>query len=125
MVKMFGPRDNPWRSTGFGLVLRNGLECLETEDRATEALFVAYCVAAGLGDLLARVTRGYADRGPGGGVHRLYSVTASEPGAEPDGNTKLAQRREFSPKEASKLAAAGLPECDADGLSRSGCGGGS
>ncbi|WP_433038909.1 hypothetical protein [Actinomycetospora sp. CA-053990] len=102
MTDMFGAEGSDGRPAGFGLALGMGeFECLETEDAATEERFVAACEAAGLTELLARITAGYADRGPGGGVHRVYQVE------NPDPNTKLAMRREFSPDEAKKRAAAG------------------
>lgn len=102
MRAAFGPRGGNGRPAGFGLVLGvSGLECLETEDAATETAFVAACHAAGLGDLLDRVTAGYSDVSPGQGVHRVYRV------ATPVGNTKLASRREFSPREMEKQLAAG------------------
>lgn len=110
MAAAFQPRGAGGRCGGFGLVLGvSGLECLETEDAVTEEKFVAACHAQGHGALIDRVTAGYADRGPGGGVHRIYRVE------HPVANTKLASRREYSPKEAEKQRAAGRPEHDAQG----------
>lgn len=107
MSAAFQPAGSPGRCGGFGLVLGvSGLECLETEDAVTEEKFVAACHAQGHGDLIDRVTAGYADRGPGGGVHRIYRVE------HPVANTKLASRREFSPKEAEKQAAVGRDSDD-------------
>jgi hypothetical protein len=79
--------------TGLGLVcgaVSGGLEMLEFEGRAVdEGLleeFQAAAEAAGLGEVLAHIAGGYAERTPGGGIHLLYRC------AEVTGNQKLARR---------------------------------
>jgi putative DNA primase/helicase len=67
------------------------LEMLELEGRATgEGIIEALAAALadhGLSDLWARVTGGYLEVTPSGGLHLLYRVDG-----EPRGNTKLARR---------------------------------
>jgi len=78
---------------GFGLVcgaVSGGLEMLELEGRAiTAGIHVAYRDALtdhGLGDLWQRISGGYAETTPSGGLHILYRVAGA---ARP--NTKLAR----------------------------------
>jgi hypothetical protein len=78
---------------GFGLVcgaVSGGLEMLELEGRAiAEGVHVAYrdaLAAHGLSELWQRVSGGYAETTPSGGLHILYRV-----GGTPRPNTKLAR----------------------------------
>jgi len=78
---------------GFGLVcgaVSGGLEMLELEGRAIAAgIHVAYRDALadhGLSDLWQRVSGGYAETSPSGGLHILYRVQGTA-----RGNTKLAR----------------------------------
>lgn len=80
---------------GLGLVtgaISGGLEMFEFEGRAVdEGLvkeFTEIAHASGLGELWQRITAGYLERTPSGGLHVLYRVT----GAPVPGNTKLARR---------------------------------
>jgi putative DNA primase/helicase len=77
--------------TGLGVVcgrVSGGLEMLEFEGRAIEEgladLLDVEANAAGLGDLVDRIIRGYCERTPSGGLHLLYRC------AETDGSVKLA-----------------------------------
>lgn len=79
---------------GLGLLCgaaSGGLEMLELEGRAvTEGAIAALqdlVTQAGLQELWERVTRGYSEKTPSGGVHLLYRVDGPVPG-----NTKLANR---------------------------------
>lgn len=85
--------------TGVGVIcgqVSGGLEMLELEGRAVaegvSQQFRELCDAAGLGELLSRILRGYTERTPLGGLHLLYRVPT------PKGNTKLA-RRPATPQE--------------------------
>lgn len=78
---------------GVGIVcgrVSGGLEMLEIEGHAVadgiDEQFRELANAAGLGELLTRVMRGYAERTPSGGWHLLYRVPT------PLGNEKLARR---------------------------------
>jgi putative DNA primase/helicase len=80
---------------GLGLLCgaaSGGLEMLELEGRAVAEGAIAalqdLVTQAGLQDLWTRVTRGYSEKTPSGGVHLLYRVD----GALVPGNTKLANR---------------------------------
>ncbi|HXH58451.1 bifunctional DNA primase/polymerase [Iamia sp.] len=80
---------------GMGLVcgqVSGGLELLELEGAAVDAGLLDQlqhlAQRANLGELLDRVTAGYTEVTPGGGLHFLYRVT----GAPVPGNTKLASR---------------------------------
>lgn len=80
---------------GVGLVcgaVSGGLEMLELEGRAiTDGRLdelVALVAAAGLTDVWQRLTTGYAEWTPSGGLHLLYRVAD----APVPGNTKLAKR---------------------------------
>jgi hypothetical protein len=80
---------------GIGLVcgsVSGGLEMLELEGRAIEGgqlqQLVDLVAAAGLTDVWQRLTTGYAEWTPSGGLHLLYRVT----GTPVPGNTKLASR---------------------------------
>lgn len=88
--------------TGLGLIcgrVSGGLEMLELEGRAVaeglDRQFRELCEAAGLGEILDRILRGYTERTPSGGLHILYRVPT------PLGNEKLARR----PATAQELAA--------------------
>lgn len=78
---------------GIGVVtgaVSGNLELLELEGRAVEAGLLGeardLAAAAGLADLWARLTAGYVERTPSGGVHLLYRLDGEVPG-----NTKLAR----------------------------------
>jgi len=78
---------------GFGLVcgaVSGGLEMLELEGRAiTAGIHVAYCdalAAHGLSELWQRISGGYAETTPSGGLHILYRVDGTA-----RGSTKLAR----------------------------------
>lgn len=80
---------------GVGVVcgaVSGGLEMLEFEGRAVEEgllkEFTEIAEASGLGELWQRLTSGYLERSPSGGIHLLYKVT----GIPVPGNTKLAKR---------------------------------
>ena len=79
---------------GFGVIcgtVSGNLEMLELEGRAVaEGLLTRLfdlATNSGLGDLWRRVTNGYTERTPSGGIHVLYRVDGP---AKP--NTKLARR---------------------------------
>jgi hypothetical protein len=81
------------RTPGMGLVcgaVSGNLELLEFEHRAMHLLGPAteLMKAAGLGELWARLSAGYTEATPSGGVHFLYRVI----GMPVPGNTKLARR---------------------------------
>jgi P4 family phage/plasmid primase-like protien len=67
------------------------LEMLELEGRALQEHTLEALTTAladhGLDELWARITKGYLEATPSGGLHLLYRVTG-----EPRGNTKLARR---------------------------------
>lgn len=79
--------------TGVGVVcgqVSGGLEMFEFEGRAVvegvHERFRELCEAAGLGDVLDRIAKGYCELTPTGGYHLLYRVPS------PSGSTKLARR---------------------------------
>lgn len=77
---------------GLGVVcgaVSGNLEMLEFEGRAFDLLaeVTGLADASGLGNLWKRVTAGYAELTPGGGLHFLYRVDGPVAG-----NTKLARR---------------------------------
>ncbi|WP_433415062.1 phage/plasmid primase, P4 family [Microtetraspora malaysiensis] len=79
---------------GLGVVtgaVSGGLEMLELEGRAVAEGILAQMTeladAAGLGDLIRRVSHGYMEITPSGGLHFLYRVQGPVAG-----NTKLARR---------------------------------
>lgn len=79
---------------GFGVItgaVSGHLEMLELEGRAVQAglgdQLADLVTDAGLGDLWKRITDGYQETTPSGGVHLLYRVTDGEA----KGNTKLAR----------------------------------
>lgn len=81
---------------GIGLVcgaVSGGIEMFELEGRAvTEGLaqqLKTLLADHGYADLWTRITTGYTETTPSGGVHYLYRVIGD---AEPRGNTKLARR---------------------------------
>jgi len=83
------------QATGIGIVtgkVSGNLEMLELEGRAVqsklhiEARNIAE--ASGLGDLWAKVSSGYVEQTPSGGIHWLYRISDNEVA----GNTKLARR---------------------------------
>jgi putative DNA primase/helicase len=86
-----------WFATGhpgLGVITGNisqNLEMLELEGRAIAGNLLPSltekALENGLADLWRRVTTGYAEATPSGGVHFLYRVTGGTPG-----NTKLARR---------------------------------
>lgn len=89
------------RHPGIGLItgtVSSNLEMLEFEGRAVaEGVLAEYgqiCDASGLGETWARLTTGYAEQTPSGGLHLIYRVVAGP--VLP--NTKLA-RRPASPDE--------------------------
>lgn len=89
--------------TGLGVLtgrVSGGLEMLELEGRAVaEGIgdeFRGLAAAAGLGEVLDRIMRGYLEETPRGGFHLLYRVPT------PRGSTKLAAR----PATAEELATA-------------------
>ncbi len=70
---------------GIGLITGSDeLECLEFEEESIYQTFCDTAEAAGLGDLVERITSGYCERSGGGGYHWLYRCIAVS------GNTKLA-----------------------------------
>lgn len=70
---------------GLGLVMGfNDAECLEFENPDVWVAYQEVAHATGLGDVLDRVTAGYSECSPGGGVHLIYRCKAVE------GNTTLA-----------------------------------
>ena len=71
---------------GIGLIMGDGIECLEFEDRDIYQLYRDTAEAGGLGDLIDRIEAGYMESTPGGGIHWLYYCD------EVSGNTKLASR---------------------------------
>jgi hypothetical protein len=71
---------------GIGLIMGNGIECLEFEDRGMYQTYRDTAEAGGLGDLIDRIEAGYMETTPGGGIHWLYYCE------ETSGNTKLASR---------------------------------
>ena len=78
---------------GIGIIcgqVSGGLEMLEFEGRAVEAglveRFEALCHDLGLGELVDRISLGYSERTPSGGIHLLYRCPT------PHHNTKLARR---------------------------------
>lgn len=80
---------------GVGIVtgaVSGGLEMLELEGRAvyegTLDVLADIAGASGLGELWQRVTTGWAERSPSGGLHFHYRVQ----GRDVPGNTKLANR---------------------------------
>lgn len=79
---------------GIGIVcgaISGNVECLDIEGRfmAESADAFAHMIdAVGLRELVARLTAGYCERTPSGGVHFLYRLE----GATVPGSTKLAQR---------------------------------
>ncbi|GAA1028009.1 hypothetical protein GCM10009557_11470 [Virgisporangium ochraceum] len=80
---------------GLGLIcgaVSGGLEMVELEGRAVEAGAVerlgALADATGCGKLWERVTSGYAERTPSGGLHYIYRLE----GEAVPGNAKLARR---------------------------------
>ncbi|MET7333293.1 phage/plasmid primase, P4 family [Nonomuraea sp. NPDC005650] len=88
---------------GLGTVcgaVSGNLEMLEFEGRAVAEHVAEHATqlahASGLGDLWQRITTGYMELTPGGGIHILYRVT----GSPVAGNTKLARR----PATAAELA---------------------
>ncbi|MEU3162918.1 phage/plasmid primase, P4 family [Streptosporangium sp. NPDC006930] len=88
---------------GVGVVtgaVSDNLEMLELEGRAVReglpAELTALADASGLGDLWRKVTSGYLEMTPSGGIHILYKVDGPVAG-----NTKLARR----PSTAEELAA--------------------
>lgn len=99
-------------NVGVGLIcgqISGGLEMTEFEGRAIEEGLYDRAVelmdAAGLTDLWDRITTGYTEATPSGGMHILYRVT----GMEVPGNTKIARRpttaeeRETNPDEKLKV----------------------
>lgn len=89
MVRWFG-QPNPPR--GLGVLtgpISGNLEMTELEGRAIDDLPFLKLIAhdSGLGELWDRITGGWEERSPSGGVHWFYRL----PG-EPAGNTKLASR---------------------------------
>ncbi|MFD0890769.1 bifunctional DNA primase/polymerase, partial [Streptosporangium algeriense] len=79
---------------GLGVItgaVSGNLEMLELEGRAVHAgmpaEITALADASGLGDLWRRVTAGYLEFTPSGGIHLLYKVDGPVAG-----NTKLARR---------------------------------
>lgn len=82
-----------WPGLGLvtGAVSRN-LEMLELEGRAVQdgmlGQLTEMAMASGLADIWTRITRGYMEATPSGGVHFLYRVE----GQPIPGNTKLARR---------------------------------
>ncbi|MGW6498563.1 phage/plasmid primase, P4 family [Nonomuraea angiospora] len=92
----------PGRHQGLGVVcgaVSGNLEMLEFEGRAIAEHVAenatALAHASGLGDLWQRITGGYMEVTPGGGIHILYRVDGPVAG-----NTKLARR----PATAAELA---------------------
>lgn len=82
------------RYDGFGVIcgaVSGGLEMLELEGRAIAEGFLREYIDLledhGLGELWARITRGYSETTPSGGLHILIRVEG-----EPRRNTKLASR---------------------------------
>ncbi|MGA5764495.1 phage/plasmid primase, P4 family [Nonomuraea bangladeshensis] len=85
----------PGQHQGLGVVcgaVSGNLEMLEFEGRAVAENVLGdvgqLAEASGLGDLWQRVTTGYVELTPSGGIHLLYRVA----GGEVAGNTKLARR---------------------------------
>ncbi|MEV4458482.1 phage/plasmid primase, P4 family [Microbispora sp. NPDC049633] len=80
---------------GIGVVtgtISGDLEMLELEGRAVAEgvlpTFMELLTAAGLGDIWSRLTAGYLEQTPSGGLHVFYRVT----GGPALGNVKLARR---------------------------------
>ena len=69
---------------GIGLIMGDGIECLEFENRDVYQTFRDTAEAGGLGELVDRVENGYMETTPGGGIHWLYYCQ------ETSGNTRLA-----------------------------------
>jgi putative DNA primase/helicase len=76
-------------NTGVGLVcggISDNLECLEFDEPVVYDSYKDLATAAGLGDLVGRIERGYLEQSPSGGIHWLYKCD------EIAGNCKLARR---------------------------------
>lgn len=102
-------------ATGLGVVtgaVSGNLEMLELEGRAVAeglpAELTALADASGLGDLWKRVTSGYLEFTPSGGIHILYKVDGVVAG-----NTKLA-RRPSTPEELAAWKAEQQTSVDAE-----------
>ncbi len=79
---------------GIGIItghISQNAEMLEWEGRAVrEGIYTQFCLAmvhAGYSELLQRITAGYSESTPSGGIHTIYRVIGTV-----SGNTKLAQR---------------------------------
>jgi P4 family phage/plasmid primase-like protien len=103
--------DHPGIGVVTGAVSGN-LEMLEFEGRAiVERVHVGFfhaMAAAGHSDLLTRITAGYLETSPSGGLHFYYRIATGPVG----GNTKLCQRLalddELTPEETATLADKGI-----------------
>jgi len=80
----YGPRQGVGVITGSA---SSNLTCFEFDDPTLIQTFLDTAEATGLDGLIARISHGYSERTPGGGVHWLYRCS------EVFGNRKLARRR--------------------------------